>query len=57
MTFAYWFEQREDNGALRCDNIFDKIETLERDEIYDFVEAMMLVAWCAGSANTVDMLR
>lgn len=55
--FTAWFESREANKALRCDNIFDKLETLERSEIYDFVESMMLVAWCAGITHTVNSLR
>ena len=47
--FQTWFEQREANGALRCDNIYDTVNMLEDDsEFYDFVESMMLVAWCAG---------
>jgi hypothetical protein len=47
--FERWFEQREPNGLMRCDNIYDAVVGLETSEqIYDFVESMMLAAWSAG---------
>lgn len=49
MSFQSWFEQREVNGALRCDNIYDALSQLVgQEELYDFLESMMLAAWCAG---------
>jgi hypothetical protein len=57
-AFQTWFEHREANGSLLCDNILDKIETLEdTTEIYNFVESMMLIAWCAGVSHTVNLMR
>ena len=47
--FERWFEQREPNGLMRCDNIYDVVAGLHtQEEIYDFVESMMLVAWSAA---------
>jgi hypothetical protein len=47
--FERWFEQREPNGMMRCDNIYDVVAGLHtQEEIYDFVESMMLVAWSAA---------
>jgi len=47
--FERWFEQREPNGLMRCDNVYDVVAGLKTpEEIYDFVESMMLVAWSAA---------
>lgn len=56
-TFQTWFEQREANGCLRCDNIYDTVATLAPTDVYDFVESMMLIAWCAGVNHTVNLMR
>lgn len=52
--FQIWFEEVEINGQMRCDNIYDEIEKghkWELSDTYDFVEKMMLVAYCAGAAD------
>jgi hypothetical protein len=47
--FERWFEQREPNGQMRCDNIYDALESIDsKEELYDFVESMMLVSWSEG---------
>jgi hypothetical protein len=47
--FQTWFEQREPNGQMRCDNIYDALESIDNmEELYDFVESMMLIAWSEG---------
>lgn len=57
--FERWFEQREPNGLMRCDNIYDVVVGLETPEqIYDFVESMMMAAWSAGvtsASNSKDI--
>lgn len=57
-NFQTWFEQREPNDELRCDNIYDAIQLLtDADKIYDFVESMMLVSWCAAVRHTQESLE
>lgn len=52
--FERWFAQREPNGLMRCDNIYDAVVGLESPEdIYDFVESMMMVAWSAALTNKI----
>lgn len=53
--FEKWFEQREPNGIMRCDNIYDAVSAIDsKQEIYDFVEAMMMAAWSAGVTSAVE---
>lgn len=52
--FQQWFEQREPNGIMRCDNIYDAVTNLQDvGEIYDFVESMMMAAWSAGVTSAI----
>ena len=56
--FEKWFEQREPNGLMRCDNIYDVVMNLhEVGEIYDFVESMMMAAWSAGVSSAIDSME
>ena len=58
MSFQKWFEAREPNGALRCDNIYDAVEDLRTpEEVYDFIESMMLVAYTTGVTAALDSLE
>lgn len=55
--FEKWFEQREPNGMMRCDNIYDAVTNLQDvGEIYDFVESMMMAACSAGVTSAIDSL-
>jgi len=55
--FERWFEAREPNGQMRCDNIYDAVSDLRTpQEVYDFIESMMLVAWSAGITQAIDTL-
>lgn len=50
--FQTWFEQREPNGQMRCDNIYDAASDLRTpQEVYDFVESMMMAAWYANNKD------
>lgn len=56
--FQKWFEQREPNGHMRCDNIYDAVGALKApSEIYDFVESMMLAAWSAGVTSALNSME
>lgn len=56
-TFERWFEQREPNGLMRCDNVYDAVAQLRTpEEVYDFVESMMLAAWSAGITQAIDSM-
>lgn len=55
--FERWFEQREPNGMMRCDNIYDAAEGLRTpQEVYDFIESMMLAAWSAGITQAINAM-
>jgi len=56
--FQTWFEQREPNGLMRCDNIYDAVIALDSsEELYDFVESMMMAAWSAGITRALEMYK